>query len=219
MDVKAIHELQRLGRQMLTDGLVWGNGGNISVRTGPESFLITGSGASLGDLQDSDFVECSLSGEVLRAAGRRPSKEAPMHGAVYAARPDVNAVVHSHPFYGLLMAVSCEEVPASWFVENMYYLERVARVPYHHPGSKELAEAVGANAQKANLLILDNHGILALDTNLSEAYTAMQTFEITSRLYVASKAAGIAVPGLSPELVAEFLRESGYKPRREWPRA
>jgi hypothetical protein len=47
----------------------------------------------------------------------------------------------------------------------------------------------------------------------------MQTFEVTSRLYVASKAAGIAVPGLSPELVAEFLRESGYKPRREWPRA
>lgn len=218
VDVKgAVYELQAVGKQLLRDGLVWGNGGNMSVRTGPHSFLITGSGSSLGDLQETDFVECSLAGEVLRSAGRKPSKEAAMHGAVYAARPDINAIVHAHPFYGLMIAASREEVPANLFVENMYYLERIARVAYHHPGSQELAEAVGAKAREANLLILDNHGILALDKNLSEAYMALQTFEVTSRMHITGKAAGITLVGLSPELVREFLSESGYKPRREWP--
>ena len=193
VDVKgAVYELQAVGKQLLRDGLVWGNGGNMSVRTGPHSFLITGSGSSLGDLQETDFVECSLAGEVLRSAGRKPSKEAAMHGAVYAARPDINAIVHAHPFYGLMIAASrgrgaCEPVRGEHVLPGAGLPGWLITIPV----PKNLLRQWGAKAREANLLILDNHGILALDKNLSEAYMALQTFEVTSRMHITGKAAGI----------------------------
>ncbi len=214
---EAIAGLQIVGRQMIEDDLVWGNAGNISMRIGPERFLITASGSSLGSLEKDDLIECSLSGEPVNLHGRKPSKEVSMHAAVYRRRPDVGTVLHAHPFYGLIMACSKDDVPRNWFVENMYYQERVARVSYFHPGSTALATAVEEKITLANLLIMENHGILACDVNSKEAYLALHSLEIVSKMYVTSNAAGISIPGLSEELVREFLEESNYKPRREWP--
>lgn len=204
------------GKQMVRDGLAWGNGGNISVRVGSDRFLVTASGSSLGELSTNDLVEVTLSGEVT-APSRRPSKEVQMHAAIYSKRSDINAVVHSHPFYGLVMACSGEVTPQNWFVENAYYQERIAHVQYHHPGSECLAKAVSQKAHEANLLILENHGILAYDVNIREAYLGIQTFEIMSKMYVMCRSANITIKGLPKETVREFLEESGYKPRREWP--
>ena len=215
-DPAKVEQLRQLGRQLVELGLTWGNGGNISVRTGTNSFLITASGTSLGSLEPGDFAECDLAGRPLAGEEKRPSKEAGMHAAIYKQRPDINAVIHSHPFYGLIMACCREEIPQNWFIENMYYLERTARVDYYHPGSKELAESVGAKAREANLLILNNHGIIAYDHSPQEALMTLQTFELVSRMYVACKGANLAVAGLPEEQVREFLEESGYKPRRDW---
>lgn len=214
---EAIACLQNVGKQMLTDDLAWGNAGNISLRLGPERFLITASGSSLGALEGDDIVECSLSGDPVNLHGRKPSKEVSMHAAVYRMRPDVGTVLHAHPFYGLIMACSKDDVPQNLFVENMYYQERIARIGYFHPGSTALAAAVEDKITLANLLIMENHGILACDVNAREAYLSLHSLEIACKMYVTCKAAGISIPGLSEELVRVFLEESNYKPRREWP--
>src|SRR5690606_1013797 len=83
------------------------------------------------------------------SGARRPSKELPLHRAVYAARPDANAVLHGAPFHATLAACSELTVPDGLFVESMYYLEKIARVPYHHPGSEALGAAVGQHALHA----------------------------------------------------------------------
>lgn len=214
---EAASQLVYWSRQMIAKGLAWGNAGNASIRVGADRFLVTASGSSLGNLTESDLVEVSLDGKVIGSSGRRPSKEAPMHAAIYSERPDINAVAHAHPFYSLIIACSSEEIPRNWFVENMYYLERTARVEYYHPGSKELAEGVRRAARKANLLILNNHGILAYDVNFQEALMGLESFELASKMYVVCRGAGIPIPGLPAETVGEFLEKSAYKPRREWP--
>jgi L-fuculose-phosphate aldolase len=215
-DERALRQgLRAAGRYLLDNGLAWGNAGNLSARLGPKQMLITASGTHLGELADDDLVVCGLDG---RATGaRRPSKEVPMHAAIYAARPEIGAVLHASPFYSTLAACSDLDVPNDLFVEDMYYLERVARVPYCHPGSAALGEAVRAAAPVANVLLLENHGALAYDTTLREALMALHTLEQVCRMAITARTAGLAPRPLPAGTVADFLDHSGYRPRRRWP--
>lgn len=216
-DLDAVRaELQAAGRYMMAHGLAWGNAGNISARTGDRRYLITASGTFLGELADEDFAECTFEGKTF-PEGRKASKEMPMHRAVYETRPDIGAVLHASPFYSTLVACSGEEVPPDLFVETMYYLERVERVPYRHPGSEALGEAVREKASMANILLLENHGVLVYDTTIREARMALQTLEMACRMWLSAKSAGISLVRLSSDTAEEFRQHAGYKPRREWP--
>lgn len=205
-------QLHRAGRAMIEGGLTWGNAGNLSARLDSDQFLITASGTRLGELVDGDFALCSLRGTMETTV--RPSKELPLHRAVYGARPEVGAVLHGAPFYSTLVACSSLPIPSDLFVESMYYLERVARVPYHHPGSDALGEAVRAQAGDADVLLLENHGVLVFDTSISGALQALQVLELTCRMLVTAKSSGIELTPLAPETVDDFLEHAGYKPRR-----
>lgn len=208
-------QLQEVGRYMLNNSLAWGNAGNISARTKDDHYLITASGTDLGELGQADFVECSISkGGSAAGQGKKPSKEVPMHQAIYEMRPDVGAVLHASPFYSTMLACSEENLPSEWFVETMYYLERIERVPYFHPGSRELGEAVQEKALKANVLFLENHGVLVYDKNVKEARMAMHTLEMACKMYVTAKSSGILLRKLPQDVVQSFLNDSGYRPRR-----
>ena len=213
----AREELREAGQYMLAHELAWGNAGNLSVRIAPDRYMITASGTRLGELAADDFAECRLASTVLPEGGRRPSKERPMHEAIYETRPEINAVLHASPFYSTLIACSAESVPANLFVESMYYLERVARVPYRDPGSAELGDVVRDHAAEANVLLLENHGVLVYDTSVREALMSLQTLEMTCRMWLAARGAGITLRELDPDIARHFLLHAGYKPRREWP--
>ncbi len=212
-------QLREAGRYMLDNELAWGNAGNISARVSEDQCLIAASGTEMGALQDDDLVLCAIAPQDGQAETyrRKPSKELPMHRAVYQVRPDVGAVLHSSPFYGTLVACSQLELPGDWFVEDMYYLERVARVPYYHPGSQALGDAVREQATKANILLLQNHGVLVYDSNVREALMALHTLELVCRMAVTMRSANIEPQPLPAETVHDFLNNAGYRPRREWP--
>jgi L-fuculose-phosphate aldolase len=99
----------------------------------------------------------------------------------------------------------------------MYYLERIARVPYHHPGSAALGEAVKERAKDANVLLLEHHGVLVYDTNVQEALQAMQVLELACRMVVTARAAELDLRTLPEATVRAFLDGAAYKPRRLWP--
>lgn len=210
-------DLQAAGRWMIERGLTWGNAGNISARTAPDAFLITASGKRLGDLAAGDLVEAPVAPGAPATYPRKPSKELPMHRAIYAARPEINVILHAEPLYSTLIACAGLPFPANWFISGMYYLERVARVPYHHPGSDALGAAVGAQARAANVLLLEHHGVLVYDTTMHEAMMALETLEVACKMLVLARSAGLVINGLPPDTVNDFLENAGYKPRRQWP--
>ena len=209
------NQLQEVGRYMMDNNLAWGNAGNISAKTADDHFLITASGTYLGELAADDFVECSFDG-ARNPETKKPSKEVPMHVAVYEERKEIQAVLHAAPFYSTLVACSDLEIPSNWFVESMYYLERVERVEYHHPGSVSLGDAVKQKAKKANILLLENHGVLVYDTSIKEARMALQTLEYTCRMMITAMGAKVGMTPLENNVVNDFLNNSGYKPRRKW---
>lgn len=206
--------LKSAGRYLLEHDLTWGNAGNLSVRLNHDRYLITASGTRLGELGDDDFVECSFNGPL--SGSGKPSKETPMHRAIYEQRPEIRAVLHASPFYSTLVACTDMPIPADLFVEDMYYLERVARVAYFHPGSPELGEAVREQAREANILLLENHGVLVYDTSIREALMGLQTLEMVCRMAITARSAGLELRSLPAATVADFLDNSGYRPRREW---
>jgi ribulose-5-phosphate 4-epimerase/fuculose-1-phosphate aldolase len=207
--------LQTAGRFMLDNDLAWGNAGNLSARLSPDHYLITASGTRLGELADDDFVECSFDSPLSK--GRKPSKETPMHRAIYEQRPEIGVVLHASPFYSTLVACTDIQIPSDLFIEDMYYLERVEHVGYFPAGSPELGEAVHQKARLANILLLDNHGVLVYDISIQEALMGLQTLEMVCRMAITARSTGLALRSLSAATVTDFLENSGYRPRREWP--
>lgn len=219
---QTIVELQKTGAYMMDFGLAWGNAGNISARLDADLYAITASGTYLGELDKTDFAICSLNElpshlkGVNRSSEKKPSKETPMHQAIYETRPEIKAVIHASPFYSTLVACSDIELSSDLFVETMYYLEQIERVPYQHPGSLALGEAVREKGGQANILLLENHGVLVYDVSLREARMALHTLEMACKMLIHARQAQVNLRGLAPEVVRDFLDNAGYKPKRSW---
>ena len=170
--------LIELGAEAASAGLVSASCGNASVRRGPASILITGSGCELGRLTELDLTEVNLKGEVLR--GPRPSCELEMHLEVFRACPKAQAILHTHAPWSTLMACMKEPVQAlDFIVEIPLFVGSHATVPFHPPGSRELALAVGQAFREpgVHLAQMRNHGQLAVGQTWREALHRVILFE------------------------------------------
>jgi L-fuculose-phosphate aldolase len=130
------------------------------------------------------------------------SIEAAMHIEVYKACKKVNAIVHAHPVFCSVIAVSGLEIPAI-IDEQVTYIGREIKVAeYALPGSRELARNVVSALWSRNAVILANHGALSVGRDLSEALTICELLENTARIYICALGLGKVHP--PPAEVAEL---------------
>lgn len=206
-------QLSQAGRYLLEHELAWGTSGNMSARIDEEHMLITASGTFMGDLNEDDFVITHIPTGTYEGT-RKASKETPFHTGIYRRRPDVGAILHSSPFYSTLIACSDTPLLSELFIETMYYLEHIAYVDYYHPGTRELGDAIAEQAEKANVIIMRNHGVVVFDDLLTEAAMRLETLEMASRMMIQAQAAGIKLNRIPDQVVQSFLEGSTYKPRK-----
>lgn len=199
----ALDALRAAGRRVIARGLTWGTSGNISARLGAERFAISASGAALDELDEERVATCVIAGDEWLGA-RGPSVETGMHRSIYAARPDVGAIVHASPPHATLVACSALAVDARVMSDTVHYVRRVARVPFHNPGSPELAEAATAAAADCDVLLLDNHGCLCLGATPGEAVTRLEALELLCWMLVAERL-GFPLRPLTEAQAAGFL--------------
>ncbi|MFD1067651.1 class II aldolase/adducin family protein [Oceanobacillus locisalsi] len=210
MNIKS--KLLYTGNELLQKQLTWGNSGNISARNNKDNMIITASGTNMGQLSKDDFAFVHIETQEWEGV-KKPSKEIPMHRAIYMNRPDANVIIHASPFWSTLLACSEQTIASKLFIESMYYLEKIEEVAYFHPGSEALGEEVGKAAKAANVLLLKNHGVIVFDESVEEAAMRLETLEFTSQMMVTAKASGIGLSLLADEVVEDFLENSGYKKR------
>lgn len=216
MDYKqAAQALMDAGRWIADKQMTWGSAGNISIRLDEDRVLVTASGTRFDSLTEDSFALYDLRTGTWE--GRKPSKELPVHLAVYRRSPWAGAVLHASPFHTTLAASSTLEVRNDLFVENMYYLQRMLRIPYAHPGSAELTQAVEQVAADANIILMKNHGVILYDTSISECCSALEVLENTCRMCLEAQRAGVSLTPVEPATVTDFLLNSGYKKPRVWP--
>lgn len=184
MDTKKT--LCRVGKEMKQAGLLAGCDGNISFRRDDGTIVITPSGVSKGQLKPKDVLILDAEGNVLQGTGK-PSSETSLHVLIYKTRPDVQAIVHAHPVVATAITVAGLTFPSEIVTEGALVLgPNVPTVPYAAPGSLELAALSAEYAQKANVLLLERHGAVAVGASLTEAWNRMETLEAVAKVYQAA---------------------------------
>lgn len=162
--------------RLFNRGLISALGGNISARIpGANEFWITPSGIFKGELESKDLVKVDLNGNIVEGI-LKPSIETPFHAVIYRKRSDVNAVIHSHnPIATGLALAGMQIQPVT--IEAVAILGNIKIVPWAIPGTETLANLVGQHIENTKVLILMNHGIVGVGSNLLEAEAIVETLE------------------------------------------
>ena len=205
-------DLVAFGAELLRRGLLSQTAGNLSVRADSESLCITPSSLEYDRMTSEDIVICDRGGAVL-AGHRVPSSETPLHCAVYDARPDVSAIVHTHSPYATTLAVLGYRIPAVHYMIASLGVTQIEIAPYATYGTPELAASVRDSfAAPARAVLIANHGVVAAGTTLKQAADAAETVEILAGLYY--RAISVGVPNvLTGAQMAEVMAKYRRKPR------
>jgi ribulose-5-phosphate 4-epimerase/fuculose-1-phosphate aldolase len=201
-------EICRLGRSLFERGLTPGSSGNISVRY-EDGWLVTPTNASLGFLDPARLSRLDPNGKL--ASGDAPTKEVPLHAALYQTRSDARAVVHLHSTHSVALSMLPEIDPrAALPPMTPYYLMKcglTALVPYYRPGDPAVAEAIKGLAGKYTSVLLANHGPVVSGDTLEAAVFAIEELEETARLYLMLR--GLNPRYLTPAQVADLSKTFG----------
>jgi 3-dehydro-4-phosphotetronate decarboxylase len=203
----------RFGRSLFERGLTPGSSGNISVRLDDGGWLVTPTNASLGFLDPDRLSRLDADGRLV--SGDAPTKEVPLHTALYQTRRAARAVVHLHSTHAVAVSMLPEIDPrAALPAMTPYYLMRcgqTALVPYYRPGDPAVAEAIKGLAGQYASVLLANHGPVVAGDTLEAAVFAMEELEETAKLYLLLR--GMNPRFLSPQQMSDLAKTFGLA----WP--
>jgi L-fuculose-phosphate aldolase len=131
-------ELVRFSKWLSRLGFMPGTAGNLSVRLDDARLLVTPTGLSKFLLKASDIVIVDLQGRLL-SGSRKPTSEMNMHLAIYAMRPDISAVIHSHPPIATGFACAGRSLNEVLCQEAVMTLGTVPLATYATTGTGEVA--------------------------------------------------------------------------------
>lgn len=199
----------RFGRSLFERGLTSGSSGNISARLDDGRWLATPTNSSFGWLDPARLSLLDGSGKLI--SGDAPTKELPLHGALYETRGDVGAIVHLHSSHSVAVSMLPGIDRANVLPPlTAYYLMRVGRttlLPYYRPGDPAVAGAIRGLAGKYTSVLLANHGPVVGGKDLEAAVYATEELEDTAKLYLLLH--GLNPRLLTPDQVRDLVKHFG----------
>lgn len=163
--------------------------GNVSARFG-EGLLITPSGLPYAKTRPEDLIHLSLDGRVL-SGERKPSSEWPFHIEIYKARPDAQAIVHTHSPRATALSSARRGIPAFHYMIALCGGADVRCADYATFGSPELAANAVRALEGRKAVLLANHGVIALGASLAGAHTIVAEVENLAGQYLDLLASGL----------------------------
>lgn len=211
---RAREDLLATARALDALGLNRGTSGNSSMRV-DGGMLITPSGVPTDAMTVDDLVVVAADGavDVRTVAGRRPSSEWRIHRDVYAARPDVAAVVHSHSTHAVALACLRQDVPPFHYMVLRAGGPTIRCARYATFGSEELSAATLEALEQRDACLLANHGMVAVGSTLSSAVSLAIEVEELCHQYLLTLAAGGPVLLTDDEVEAARQRFATYGAR------
>ena len=211
MDLR--EQLCEFGRSLYNRGLTHGSTGNLSARLPDGNLLVTPTGSSLGRITPESLSVVTPRGELV--SGPQPTKEVPLHQALYSTRRDkAGAVVHLHSCYATALSLLPTDNEGDWLPPLTPYgimqLGQVRLLPYFMPGSPEIGSAIKGLAGKHSAIMLANHGPVVSAKTLEAAVYASEELEAASKLAYLTRA-------LEPSaLTAEQVNDLVIQYNVEW---
>ncbi|HOW36157.1 MAG TPA: class II aldolase/adducin family protein [Candidatus Omnitrophota bacterium] len=218
MSEKSILQLKNdmieAGKLLWDKNLATGLNGNISCRVDGDKILLTGRNTCLGRLSADEIVLLDLKGNVIGEG--KPSSEKPLHTEIYNNFPDAKAIIHTHTTYtNAFYSVNVELTPSTF--EARLYLGKIESVEQHTPSVTDVAPVIAA-LKKNSIMVLRNHGAVAMGNTLFDCFLLIQGLEeavkidVISRLYKAeSTAVSQQSPAVSHQATGQGSQTKKYK--------
>jgi L-ribulose-5-phosphate 4-epimerase len=192
------------GLKLVEKGLVVGTAGNVSQRLSQnepsELMVITPTSRYYDLLTVDDIPVVDFDGNVVD--GRlAPSSEVRLHIAIYKARKDVSAIIHTHSTYASAISVSGLEIPAILEVEVAFLGGAIRTAKYAQSGTSEIADNAVEALGNRNAVLLANHGAIGVGATMRQALDACELVEKTAQVYLLALATG-RVNSLPPGAMA-----------------
>jgi len=203
---KCQKEIIAIGKEAYRKNLIVAWGGNLSVRLNPEEFLITAHTTALGFIKEKDFLIMDLKGKVMQGEGK-PSTETKLHTAIYRDT-EAKAVVHLHPPYTNVLAVRGIKLKPMTFETSLFLGSNIPIIVQDSPSVTKLEGIIEA-LELNNIIILKEHGTVAVGGNPWEAFFLTEILEETALMTYISKRLGASE--LKEEKVAPSEKEALVK--------
>ncbi|MBR6000859.1 MAG: class II aldolase/adducin family protein [Oxalobacter sp.] len=167
-------------RRLVLNGINRGTSGNASLRC-HNGFFITPSGIEPNNMSVNDICLMDWDGNLLE--GQRPSSEWRMHRDVYMARPDIQAVIHTHSTFATTVSCLEEDVPPFHYMIAITGNNTIPCAPYALFGTQELSDVAVSTLDKGYACLLAHHGMLVSGTSLDHALAVTTEAEALCEQY------------------------------------
>jgi len=200
-------DICEIGSRIWRKGFCAGNEGNHSVRISDDRVLCTPTGISKGFLVPEDVCVVDMDGRQVEpnARGRKRTSEVLVHLAIYKKRPDVKAVIHSHPPHATAFAIAHIPLPEAVHPEAEVFLGKVRTAKYATPSRQALPDSITPLIDdETNTVLMGNHGSVSFDKTLISTYYKLEILDAYCRILLLCKSLG-RVNFLSKEQMTELL--------------
>jgi L-fuculose-phosphate aldolase len=200
--------------QMSNSGLSPGRSGNVSQRFG-DGMLITPSGMAYDAIKPADIVFVARDGTV-GPKSLKPSSEWRFHLAAYNARPDGQAIVHTHSVHATVLACTGKPIPAFHYMVAIAGGKDIPCVPYATFGTEKLSDYVVDGLRERDACLMANHGQITIAASLAAALELAEEIEVIAEQYAKLLAITSKPPILPDAEMADVLeRFKGYGQRAQ----
>lgn len=208
-EVTLRRELARLGKRLYKLGFTPATSGNLSVRLDSKFVLATPTGVSKSSLSKEDMVIVDLDGKQY-SGSRKVTSEIGMHLAVYNRRPDVSAVVHSHPPVATAFACAGRALDQPLCSEAIMTIGAVPLARYATTGTDEVADSLAEFIPEHDAILMANHGVVTYGKSLMDAFMKMETVEHFAQITLIVGQLGSASPIQKDKLAALLNARTRY---------
>jgi len=180
-------EVVKIALEADRSGLCKHRSGNFSIRDKETGYVaVTPSGVDREELTYHDILIVDLEANVIEAVTKlRPTSELLMHLQLYKTRPDILAVAHTHSRIATSFAVINKPIPAIIYeCANFGLKDAVIPVaPYGRPGTRALSDSVVEPIKRSDCILLEAHGVVAVDKDPKEALLKAHYVEELAEVY------------------------------------
>lgn len=205
MNQKLQQQLVDYAQILGSSGLSSGRSGNLSTRC-QQGFLITPSALDYRKMTSNDIVWVDSNGRPEPGQKWQPSSEWRFHCELYRTRPDINAVVHAHPIHCTALACCQRNIPAFHYMVAIAGGKEIPLADYALFGTEDLCRNITAELRQHNACLLANHGMVAVGTNVEQAFNLALEVETLAQQYCeALKLGGVKI--LSDQQMDEVINQ------------
>jgi deoxyribose-phosphate aldolase len=195
-------------------GFVAGTEGNMSCKINDSRIIVTPSGVCKGMLDNDQLVivdkdNKKVSGSLKQSSGGK------VNLAIYEERPDINAIIWSHPPVSTAFTIAETPLDITSLPETNHVLKKVPTADFAmHGDTQAIFNSIRNHIKAYDSVLLAHNGLITMGKSVQEAYYKLELVEAAAKTILAAKQLGgsKAVPQKDIVNLAQYIDHTLLSP-------